>query len=127
MENHKNTGRDYARIALAIIRLFNGAAALLAPSWLIRRLGVDPKTTPTTFYVFRMFGIRTVLIGADLLRGDEAACAHALRVAPLIHASDTLAAILAGVKGHLSKRATITTTIISGVNTILAVIAQPHN
>ncbi|HZT99987.1 MAG TPA: hypothetical protein VFA10_10020 [Ktedonobacteraceae bacterium] len=31
--------RDYARIALAGIRLFNGAAALFAPEWLVGRLG----------------------------------------------------------------------------------------
>jgi hypothetical protein len=34
---------DYARIALASIRLFNGAAALFVPATLARRLGVDPE------------------------------------------------------------------------------------
>jgi hypothetical protein len=127
MDVNTNKVRDYARIALAIIRLFNGAAALFTPAWLIRRLGVDPKTSPTTFYPLRMFGIRTILIGVDLLSADDQTRAHALRVAPVIHASDTLGVMLAGVKGHLSKRAAITTTIISSVNTILAVIAQPRN
>src|SRR3712207_7487934 len=47
-----------SRIALAGIRLFNGTAALLAPAWLTRRLGVDPDTNPAVIYVFRLFGIR---------------------------------------------------------------------
>jgi len=124
MAANNHSGREYARIALAAIRLFNGAAALFAPSWLIRRLGVDPKDSPTTFYPMRMFGIRTILIGVDLLSGDDKVRAHALRAAPIIHGSDTLAAALAGWKGYLSKRAAITTTLISAINTILALVAQ---
>ena len=53
---------DYARIALASIRLFNGAAALFVPATLARRLGVDPETNRAALYVLRLFGVRTVLI-----------------------------------------------------------------
>ena len=42
-----------------------------------------------------MFGIRTVLIGAELLMQTGDRRAEALRRAILIHASDTLAALLA--------------------------------
>src|SRR4051794_30557255 len=124
MAANNHTGRDYARIALAAIRLFNGAAALFAPSWLIRRLGVDPQDSPTTFYPMRMFGIRTILIGVDLLGGDGEVRAHALRAAPIIHGSDTLAGALVGWKGYLSRRAGITTTLISAISTTLAFMAQ---
>ena len=44
--------RGYARIALASIRLFNGTAALFAPTTLARRLGVDPEANPAL--VFRL-------------------------------------------------------------------------
>ena len=37
--------RDYARILLALIRLFNGLAALLVPSFLARQVGIDPDAT----------------------------------------------------------------------------------
>jgi hypothetical protein len=114
---------DYARLALAGIRLFNGGLALVAPSILARRLGVNPKTTPAILYVFRMFGIRTVLIGLDLLR-EGSPREKALRAAPLIHASDTTAALLAGF-GGLQKRSTVTIVAISALNTALALLARP--
>jgi hypothetical protein len=59
--------RDYARILLACIHLLNGGAALLVPGFLARQIGIDPQTNPGVLYVFRMFGIRTVLVGVDLL------------------------------------------------------------
>src|SRR5690348_14009069 len=57
---------DYARVLLASIRLLNGGLALLAPGFLARQVGVNPESNPGITYVFRMFGIRTVLIGAEL-------------------------------------------------------------
>jgi len=60
-----NPGR--ARKMLAAIRLFNGTAGLLVPEFLLQRLGADRETGRSGVYPFRMFGIRTMLIGADLL------------------------------------------------------------
>lgn len=119
--------QDYARFALAGTRLFNGALALVAPSILVRNLGVDPKTSPAILYVFRMFGIRTVLIGLDLLR-EGPRREKALRTAPLIHASDTIAAALAGLGGlgGKKKRAAVTIVAISAMNTALAILARPN-
>lgn len=92
----RNRGpRDYARIALGLIRLLNGVAALFAPSLLMRRLGVDARAQAATAYGMRMFGIRTILIGADLLLDRPEARREALRVAPIIHASDVLSAVTA--------------------------------
>src|SRR5215218_8447073 len=102
MENRMN-GRthDAARILLAGIRLFNGTAALVAPSDLARRLGVDPDLNPGALYFIRLFGIRTVLIGAELLVRKDERRNEALKLAILIHASDTLAAAMAASSHRL--------------------------
>ena len=112
-----------ARKVLAGVRIFNGTAGLLAPEFLLRRLGADTAHDRSGVYPFRMFGIRTVLIGADLLllQGEERR--RATRLAVLIHASDTLAAATAGLRGDLPRRAAIATTLISAGNTALAVLA----
>lgn len=115
---------DYARIALAGIRLFNGVAALFVPATLARRLGVNPETNPAAPYVLRLFGVRTVLIGAQLLVRDGGLRTHSLRVAPVIHAVDAAAALVAGDRGHLPRRVATIAALISTVNTGLAVVAQ---
>jgi hypothetical protein len=115
--------RDIARILLACIRLFNGLAALFVPGTLARQLGVDPDANPGMLYVFRMFGIRTVLIGAELLMQTGDRRAEATRRAVLIHASDTLAAFLATTSGKFPKNGRIIVWI-SAVNTLLAVLAN---
>jgi hypothetical protein len=114
---------DYARITLAGIRLFNGVAALFVPATLARQLGVDPAANPAALYALRLFGVRTVLIGAQLLLRDDRVRAHSLRVAPAIHALDASAALIAGERGQLPRRAATTAAIVSTVNTVLAIIA----
>jgi hypothetical protein len=120
---HEVVVSDYARILLAGIRLFNGLTALLVPGFLARQLGIDPEKNPGVLYVFRMFGIRTVLIGAELLMQTGDRRAEALRRAILIHASDTLAAFLATLSGQFPKRGRVIVWI-SAVNTLLALIAN---
>jgi hypothetical protein len=112
-----------ARRALAAIRLVNGALALLTPRLLIRRLGTDPDRDPSAIYPFKMFGVRTVIIGADLLllTGEEQK--RATKLAVLIHATDTATAATCLVKGYLPRKAGIMATAISGLNTVLALIA----
>lgn len=114
---------DRARQKLAAIRLINGALALFAPRFLIRRLGTDPDVDQSAIYPFRMFGIRTLIIGADLLvlTGEEQR--RASKLAVLIHATDTASAATCLVKGYLPRKAGIVATAISGLNTVLAVIA----
>jgi hypothetical protein len=113
---------DVARKVLAVIRTVNGAAGLLAPEVLLGRLGVDAKDRSGT-YPFRMFGIRTVLIGLDLLllTGDELRRAEKLAV--LIHAADTVSAGITTARGDLPRKQGLMATAISAVNTGLAVIA----
>ena len=115
---------DYARITLAGIRMFNGVAARFVPATLARRLGGDPEANPAAPYALRLVGVRTVLIGAQLLLRDGGLRAHSLRVAPVIHALDASAALIAGDRGQLPRRAATTAAIISTLNTVLAVIAQ---
>ena len=114
---------DLARITLAGIRLFNGVAALFVPATLARGLGVDPEANPAALYALRLFGVRTVLIGAQLLLPDDGVRSHSLRVAPAIHALDASAALIAGQRGQLPQRAATMAAVISTVNTVLAIVA----
>jgi hypothetical protein len=123
MARKVDLAHDYARITLAGIRLFNGVAALFVPATLARQLGVDPAANPAALYALRLFGVRTVLIGAQLLLRDGGVRAHSLRVAPAIHALDASAALIAGERGQLPQRAATTAAIISTVNTVLAIVA----
>jgi hypothetical protein len=75
-------------------------------------------------YPFRMFGIRTILIGADLLARDPAVRRHALRAAIVVHASDTVSAFATGASGGLPRRAARVTTAISALNVALALLAN---
>ena len=115
---------ETARVLLGVIRLANGSVALIAPARLAERLGVDPQENPAMLYALRMFGIRTVLIAGDLLVGDKRARAKALRAAPLIHASDTVAAALVAASGKAPRRTGALITGISAANTALALVAS---
>jgi hypothetical protein len=110
-----------ARITLAAIRLFNGAMGLIAPAKAARRIGA-PEEAP--LYPWRMFGIRTVIVGAELLSRDPARRDRAVRLALPIHASDTISAAIGGLLGETSKRTSIMLTAISGTNTVLALLAR---
>jgi hypothetical protein len=116
--------RDAARVLLACIRLFNGLAALLAPHMLAQRLGIDAENNPAAVYMMRMFGIRTVLIGADLLLEKGERRKEALRLGIVVHASDTLAAYLAAKTGKLPGNMGRTIVAISTFNTALALYAS---
>ena len=116
--------RDVARYALAGIRLFNGTVALLAPAAMAERLGVKPEAAPAAAYALRLFGIRTVVIGVELLvlEGDD--LDRSLRNGVLIHASDAVSAATAGARKQLPATAATTATVISTVNVLLALAAR---
>ena len=117
-------GRDHARIALATIRLVNGTMALLAPEMMLRRLGADPAVNGVAVYPLRMFGIRTVLLGAELL--TDGSTQQKGQVGILIHATDAASAITAGLRRQLPARVAILAAGISLTNTALAaIIARP--
>jgi hypothetical protein len=116
------TGR-VARYALAGVRIVNGSVALIAPSVIIGRFGESPARDSAAVYGLRMFGIRTVLIGADLLTLSGAPLRRALAQGIVIHASDTAGAAALGLSGRVGRRLGITLTLISAANTGLATIA----
>ena len=113
---------DRARVSLAAIRIFNGSLGLVAPRLLARRMGAEAEAGAAV-YAFRMFGIRTVLIGVDLLARDPEVRRHAVRLALLVHVSDTLSAVSAGVRHEVPRRAAVTATAISSLNVVLSVLA----
>ena len=110
--------REHARIALATIRLVNGALALLAPGVMLRRLGADPRTHAVAVYPLRMFGIRTVVLGVELLAGGS--MQHKGKVGVVIHAADAASAITAGLRRQLPPRVAVVAAGISVTNTALA-------
>src|SRR5207302_4208089 len=116
--------REPARITLATIRLVNGFLGLLAPGFLARQIGVDPEINPGIKYVFRMFGIRTIFIGAELLFQTGDRRTEVLQRAVVIHASDTLAAWIATRSVNFPRKHAIVW--ISATNTVLALIANRY-
>ncbi|MGV4890673.1 hypothetical protein ACSR0Z_29585 [Streptomyces viridosporus] len=107
--------------ALAGIRFFNGTTGPPAPALLIRRLvpgGV--ALGPAAVYAFRLFGIRTLLLGLDLLTNHGERLRGDLRESFLIHGSNTATAVTLGLNGRLPPRTGVSTTPISIVNTVLA-------
>ena len=123
MAEGRGKAREGARIALAAVRLVNGSAALAAPALFARRLGADPPG-PALTYALRLFGVRTVLIAWELVQPGESARARAVRVAPLVHAADTAAALAAGASGALRGRAARLAVIVSATNLVLALVAR---
>jgi len=113
-----------ARYALGGIRILAGGTGLLAPAMIITRFGdVDPSANPAAIYGLRLFGIRTVLIGADLIRLRGRDLDRALWAAPLIHASDTATVLALQHNKQLSPERARPLALISGLNTALAVTA----
>ena len=110
--------------ALAAIRIANGTLGLLAPGFLVARTSADPHST-APYYAFRMFGIRTIVLGIDLLRAGESQ-GRARNEAVLIHASDTLCAAVGAIRGDVPRTAARTTVAISAVNTALALVARRY-
>ena len=112
------------RYALGGIRILTGAIGLIAPSVIQKRLGdTAPDRNAAAVYGLRLFGVRTVIIGADLIRLRGNALGHAVRSAPLIHASDTATVLMLQRRKQLSPELARPLALISGLNTVLAVTA----
>lgn len=115
---------ETARYALGAIRLVNGLLGLLAPAVIVRRLGDDdPAASPAATYGLRLFGIRNVVLGADLVRRRGPVPDRAVRAAPLIHASDTATVLALLRSGQLSPERARPLLLISATNTALALTA----
>ena len=113
-----------ARYALGAVRVVNGALGLVAPTFIARRLGDEqPERNAAAIYGIRLFGVRTVVIGLDLLRPPGEARDRAVRAAPIIHASDTATVLTLQRRKVLPPDMARPLAAISGVNTVLAVVA----
>jgi hypothetical protein len=112
-----------ARCALAGIRIVNGGLALAAPSVIIERFDEKPADDSAAVYGLRMFGVRTVLLGVDLVTLTGSPLRRALGQAVIIHATDTAAAAALGISGRVKPGTAIPLTLISMTNTVLAVTA----
>jgi hypothetical protein len=113
-----------SRYALGGIRVLNGAMGLLAPAVIQKRLGdTAADRNAAAIYGLRLFGIRTVIIGADLIRLRGDALGHAVRSAPLIHACDTATVLMLKRNEQLPPQLARPLALISGLNTVLAVTA----
>jgi hypothetical protein len=98
-------------------------ATLFATRPFSSRLGVDPDSSPAAVYALRLFGIRTIYIGAELLFARGEHLRNAVAVAPVIHVSDTVSAALAGAGGQLPKKSARMGVAISSVNVLLSLLA----
>jgi hypothetical protein len=112
-----------ARLALSAIRTGNGAAALLAPQVLARRTADDPAQLGPAAYPWRMFGIRTVLLGVELATARGERRRRAVQLAVLIHATDTVSAVVGGLRRDVPPRFARVAVAVSATNTALAVVA----
>jgi hypothetical protein len=110
-------------VVLAVIRIVNGVVGLVAPQLFITRFDPGARPSAAAIYAFRLFGIRTVLIGLDLL-GDGPHVPRAVRAAPLIHGSDVATVVALGVRGAIPPDTAKVTTAISALNLLLAIAAQ---
>jgi hypothetical protein len=113
-----------ARIALAVLRLTFGTLGLLAPQVLIRRIEGPDADSPAAVYAFRLFGIRTILLGRALLVQQGPELRKSLNEAPLVHGSDTVTATLLTLGGHVPRRSGIGLIAVSAVNTALSLVAR---
>jgi hypothetical protein len=111
--------------ALAAIRIVNGSLGLLAPQVLVRATSHDPDDT-APYYGLRMFGVRTVVLGFDLLLTTGEQQRRARDQAVLIHAADTVAALVGAMGGDLPRRARSMTVAISATNTVLALVGRRY-
>ncbi|MGH3507811.1 MAG: hypothetical protein ACRDO2_11470 [Nocardioidaceae bacterium] len=113
-----------ARLALGLIRSINGGLGLFVPQVLIRRIDPQDPPSPAAVYAFRLFGVRTLLLGRELLRPPGERLDRSIAEAPLIHASDTVTATLLTVSKRVPLRSGLTLVGISGLNTVLAAVAH---
>lgn len=110
-----------ARTALGVMRITIGSSALLAPRLAGRLFGFRPAENPELPAMGRMFAIRNVAMGLDLLQGDRQS--HWPRYHVAIDAADAVVLLAGGARGYLSKRTTVIATATALLATALGVIA----
>lgn len=114
-----------ARRTLAQLRLAVGTAALVAPRFTAKVLGVDAGVNEAAPYLLRMFGAREVYMASPFLMPapglDEAELAS--RAVP-VDVADALASLAAGLRGYLPWRAALPATLAGTAGAWLGTIAR---
>ena len=112
-----------ARRTLAQGRLAFGIATLVAPNVAARVLGIDAADRATP-YLLRLFGAREIYLASPFLMPapglDEAELAS--RAVP-VDAADAVAAVAAGLRGHLPWRAAFPAAAMAVAGTWLGTVA----
>jgi hypothetical protein len=100
-------GGDQALIGM---RASIGAGAWIAPGLAGRLFGLDPVANPQLPYVGRLFGVRDVALAAGLQLSSAESRRLWLKVGLVCDVADTVAGILAGRSGQISKLSTVLVT-----------------
>jgi hypothetical protein len=87
-----------------------GAGAWIAPGLAGRLFGLDAVANPQLPYVGRLFGIRDVALAAGLQLSSGQSRQLWLQLGIVCDAADTVAGLLAGRNGAISKKSTILVT-----------------
>jgi hypothetical protein len=113
-----------ARRTLAGIRAAVGLGALIAPRVTGRLFGIDVDANPAAPYLSRLFGARELYMASPFLMPapglDEQELAA--RAVP-VDGADTVAAVLAGLRGHLPLRAAVLAAGTAAYATYLGTLA----
>lgn len=92
---------------LARLRGAVGAGAWVAPRSSGRLFGLDPEANPQAPYLGRLFGARDVALAVGLSASTGSERAQWLRLGIACDLADAAAGVLAGLRGELPKRATV--------------------
>ena len=113
-----------ARKTLAGLRTGLGVASLLAPRVTGGVFGIDAEANPAAPYLARLFGARELFMAAPVLLDLDGIDQRLLaEYGMAVDAADTVAALLAGVSGSLSWRASIPAATIAGIAVWLGIEA----
>ena len=92
------------------LRTSIGAGAWITPRFAGRLFGLDADANPQLPYVGRLFGIRDVVLAAGLQLSSGQNRRLWLQLGIVCDAADTVAGLLAGRGGVISKKSTILVT-----------------
>jgi hypothetical protein len=92
------------------LRVSIGAGAWIAPRLAGRLFGLDADANPQLPYVGRLFGVRDVALGTGLQLSSGHSRRVWLQLGILCDAADSVAGILAGRNGDISKLSTVLVT-----------------
>ena len=100
----------YPITIMTALRTSIGAGAWITPRFAGRLFGLDADANPQLPYVGRLFGIRDVALAAGLQLSSGKSRQLWLQLGIVCDAADTVAGLLAGRGGEISKKSTILVT-----------------